>query len=101
MENSFDSPEAHQLFQAILSLETVEETKKFVRDLCTLAEIKSMIERLEIARRVRKKQPYRVISEELGCSSATITRVAHWFNHGEQGYKNVLDTLDTKSHLIQ
>lgn len=101
MEDSFDSPEAHQLFQAITSLKTLEDTKKFIRDLCTITEIKSMIERLEIARRVRNKEPYRMISEKTGCSSATITRVAHWVHYGEKGYINTLETLEKKGFLIQ
>jgi TrpR-related protein YerC/YecD len=81
------------LYEAILKLETVGECKKFFRDLCTLSELKSMSERLLVMKMVNEKVPYREISEKTGVSSATITRVAHWLNHGEGGYKLMLKKL--------
>ena len=42
--------ELEQLFTAILSLETMEECYLFFDDLCTINEMKSMIQRLEVAK---------------------------------------------------
>jgi uncharacterized protein YerC len=38
---------------------------------------------------------YRQISEQTGCSTATITRIAHWLHHGEGGYRMMLDRVRT------
>lgn len=81
------------LFKTILLLETEEECSKFFRDLCTMSELKSMAERLEVVKKLEKKETYRHISKETGASSATITRIAHWLNYGEGGYKLVLEKL--------
>ena len=34
------------------------------------------------------------ISRETGASTATITRIASWLNHGEGGYREALERLD-------
>jgi len=84
------------LFETILSLETVKEAEAFFRDLCTIDEIKSMSERWEIAKLVYKGLPYRKISDKLNVSTTTVSRVALWLNNGEGGYKAVLDKLNSK-----
>lgn len=38
------------LFEAILSLETIDECYKFFEDLCTVLEIKSLAQRLQVAK---------------------------------------------------
>ena len=52
-----------------------------------------MSERLQVVKQVESKIPYRKIAENTGASTATITRVAHWFHHGMGGYKLVLERL--------
>lgn len=81
------------LVKAIDGLRNEEEVKKFLRDVCTLSELKAMAERLQVADGVRKEEPYRKICERTGSSTATITRVAHWYHHGMGGYKLVLDRM--------
>ena len=82
------------LFEAILSLETVKEAEAFFRDLCSIDEIKFMSERWEIAKLVYRGLPYRKISDKLNVSTTTVSRVALWLNNGEGGYKAVLDKLN-------
>lgn len=82
---------AKELFEAVTALKTETECKNFLRDLCTLAELKAMSERWQVAKQVKKGTPYRTISKQTGVSTATITRVAHWLHHGEGGYKLLLD----------
>ena len=82
-----------ELFEAILTLESREECARFLRDLCTLGELKAMTERWQVAKQVDQAIPYRTIRENTGASTATITRVAHWLHHGEGGYRLVLDRL--------
>lgn len=82
-----------EVYEAILKLETVDECKKFFRDLCTISELSSMAERFAVAKMVDKKIPYREISRKTGSSTATITRVAHWLHHGKGGYKLMLERI--------
>lgn len=82
-----------EVYEAVLKLETVDECKKFFRDLCTLSELNSMAERFAVVKMVDQKIPYREICKKTGSSTATITRVAHWFHHGKGGYKLILERI--------
>lgn len=92
-EKDLKTREMKELFRAILSLKTLSECRNFMRDVCTLSELKAMAERLEVAKLVIKEKPYREIAKKTGSSTATITRVAHWLHHGMSGYKAVLKRL--------
>jgi TrpR-related protein YerC/YecD len=85
--------ELDQLFQAILSLETIEECYMFFDDICTINEIKSMAQRLEVARRLQAKRKYSEIEEETGASTATISRVKRCLEYGQGGYNLVLGRI--------
>jgi TrpR-related protein YerC/YecD len=85
-----------QLFEAILQLRTLEEAYKFFDDLCTVNEVQSLAQRLEVARMLRKGQTYNQIEAETGASTATISRVKRCLNYGTDGYKIVLDRLEPK-----
>lgn len=98
MEKALNNKSAKELFKAVTALKTEQECKKFMRDLCTLAELKEMAERWQVAKQVKKGLPYRNISKTTGVSTATITRVAHWLNHGMGGYQLVLHRLKTIQH---
>ena len=86
-------PASDALFKAMLTLETVEECERFFRDLCTLSELRALTERWQVVLKLKEGLPYRTIAEQTGVSTATITRVAHWLQHGEGGYKLALDRL--------
>lgn len=91
MADHFLKPKKYQqLFNAILSLETTTECQKFFRDLCTRGELEAMAERWEVVQLVLAGMSYRDISKQTGASTATVTRVAQWLNHGEGGYQLVL-----------
>lgn len=93
MEAILQSREVKELLQAMTALKTVEECRRFMRDLCTLKELKSMSERWQVAKQVKKGLPYRAIAKKTGSSTATITRVAHWLHHGSGGYQLMLHRL--------
>mgnify|MGYP003297124255 CR=1 FL=1 len=46
------------LAEAMLSLETEDECKKFLKDLCTVREISSMAQRIVVARLLREKKTF-------------------------------------------
>ncbi len=97
MADDWRTPDAESLFTAIGSLDSLAETERFVRDLCTLNEIRDMAQRWAVVRRLDAGQHYAEISRETGASTATITRIASWLNHGEGGYRAMLDKLDQAS----
>jgi TrpR-related protein YerC/YecD len=82
-----------QLFEAILTLKTIDECYVFFDDLCTVNEIQSMSQRLEVARMLRLDQTYKQIEQETSASTATISRVKRCLNYGNDGYKMALERL--------
>lgn len=88
------------LADAFLTLKSKKECEAFLRDLCTLSELSSMNERLEAAKKIKNKEPYREIAKQTGASTATITRVAHWLHHGMGGYGLVLSRLHKTSSEV-
>ncbi len=83
--------EMEDLFAAIFSLKTRGEVRDFLRDLCTLSELEAMAHRWEVVRLLDQGLPYLEIAERTGASTTTVTRVAHWLRHGEDGYRVALD----------
>jgi TrpR-related protein YerC/YecD len=93
MADDWRTADAEALFDAILRLETREEAERFVRDLCTLNEIRDMAQRWAVVRLLEAGMHYAQISRETGASTATITRIASWLHHGEGGYREALERL--------
>ena len=85
-----------QLFEAILCLWDTEECYRFFEDICTINEIKSLAQRLEVAKMLKEKKTYNEIAKETSASTATISRVNRCLNYGAEGYNLVLDRLSTK-----
>jgi TrpR-related protein YerC/YecD len=97
MADDWRTPEVEALFEAILRLDDTAETERFFRDLCTLTELRDMAQRWAVVRLLDAGLHYAEISRETGASTATITRIASWLNHGEGGYRAMLDKLDAAS----
>ncbi|UOQ44083.1 YerC/YecD family TrpR-related protein [Halobacillus salinarum] len=85
-----------QLFEAILSLENVEECYEFFDDLATMNEVQSLAQRLEVARMLREGFTYHKIETETGASTATISRVKRCLNYGNDAYTLALDRVEEK-----
>lgn len=85
--------ELDQLFDAILSLKDREECYRFFDDLCTINEIQSLSQRLEVARLLREGSTYHKIEQGTGASTATISRVKRCLNYGNDTYEMVLERL--------
>ncbi|MEK7571299.1 MAG: YerC/YecD family TrpR-related protein [Patescibacteria group bacterium] len=87
---TFSEKIGKELYKAILSLETEDECKKFLRDLLTEAEIKEFANRWRVAQMLDQKIPYQTIEKETGMSSTTIARINKWLTEGKGGYRLVL-----------
>ncbi len=93
MRSELHDENMDQLFEAILSLETVEDCYDFFRDLCTVTEILSLKQRFWVARLLREGLIYSDIVEITGASTATISRVNRSLQYGDGGYATVLDRM--------
>jgi len=74
------------LFQAILTLRSVEECRDFFRDLCTPAELQALADRWAVVGLLQREIPYREIHRQTGVSVTTIGRVARYLGAGHGGY---------------
>jgi TrpR-related protein YerC/YecD len=74
------------LYQAMLTLRTVDECRAFFRDLCTPAEIQAMADRWAVVEQIERGLPYRQIHRATGVSLTTIGRVARYVAAGHGGY---------------
>ena len=93
MADDWKTPEVEALFEAVLRLDSIPETEAFFRDLCTLNELRDIAQRWAVVRMLDAGLHYAEISRRTGASTATITRIASWLNHGEGGYRAMLDRL--------
>ncbi|MDT3699319.1 MAG: YerC/YecD family TrpR-related protein [Thermincola sp.] len=91
-------PLVDKLFEAVLLLQNDEECYRFFEDICTVAELKSMAQRLEVAKMLEENRTYGEIAEKTGASTATISRVKRALNYGADGYKLVFERLMIKAN---
>jgi TrpR-related protein YerC/YecD len=83
------------LIEALLTLETPDEMRRFLRDVCTPKEISDLAGRWWVARLLDEgKHSYRDIHELTGVSVTTVGRVARFLQHEPfQGYRLVLERV--------
>ena len=84
------------LYETVLTLKDLDECKKFFSDLCTVAELRAMEQRFEVAILLSDGMIYNDILERTGASSATISRVNRSLNYGAEGYTTVLPRVKEK-----
>jgi TrpR-related protein YerC/YecD len=84
-------PGLDELADAMLTVRTRDELKRFLRDLCTLGELEALAHRWQIVRLLDEGLPYLEIAERVHTSTATVTRVAQWLRHGAGGYALALE----------
>ena len=89
-------PRNPKMYEAILSLNSVEECMAFFDDLCTVSELLAMEQRYQVAACLNAGMIYNDILAETGASSATISRVNRSLQYGKGGYQTVFDRLREK-----
>lgn len=95
-EPKIRSEQTDLLMKAVLQLQSEEDAYRFFEDICTIAEVKSMAQRIEVARLLRQGVTYQEIARETGASSATISRVNRALLYGADGYVRVLDAMEAQ-----
>ena len=93
MNDKLKSPQFDTLYKAILSIENLDDCYNFFDDLCTIAELKAMAQRFEVAAMLKAGHVYNEIAQQTGASSATISRVNRAFMYGSDGYKKALEKI--------
>ena len=92
----FQNEQTDRLINALLALETTEEGYRFLEDVLTIQEMKSITQRLEVAVMLRHKDTYQEIVRRTGASTATIGRVNRALQYGAEGYGLILDRLEAE-----
>ena len=88
-----ESDSVNQLLDAIVSLKSREECKKFFEDICTVKETLDLAQRLDVAVLLDQGASYQTIAQQINVSTATISRVSRCLNYGSGGYRMVLDRM--------
>lgn len=79
-----------ELYEAIVSLNSVEECGMLFEDLCTYKEVEQMAQRLKAAKLLIDGKTYTEVIAETGISSATLSRVSKCVQRGAGGYHSVI-----------
>lgn len=97
----FQNEQTDLLMKALLAMHTTEEASRFLEDVLTVQELKSITQRLEVAVMLRQKVTYQDIAHQTGASTATISRVNRSLQYGADGYRLVLDRLAESDDIQQ
>ena len=89
-DRHWPTTEHRDLFRTIASLRTPDEAERFLRDLCTRAELDAMAHRWQVAQLLDEGLPYLEVSRRAHASTTTVTRVAQWLHRGAGGYELAL-----------
>lgn len=93
MNSKIKDAATDELFEAMLTLQNIEECYAFFEDICTVNEIKALAQRLEVAKMLEKRMTYQEIQQQTHASTATISRVNRCLSYGSDGYKLILERL--------
>ena len=94
MSKFLEKESSDTLYRAIVSLQDVDECRRFFQDLCTVSELKAMEQRMEVAMLLDQGLIYSDILERTGASSATISRVNRSLQYGCDGYDKIFERID-------
>ncbi len=79
------------LCSAFVALETIDECRNFLKDLCTPAELQALVDRWQVVELLEEGLPYRKIHDLTGVSVTPVGRVARFTTDGFGGYQVAID----------
>ena len=94
MNNKLHNKNVDFLFKAILALGNTEECYDFFEDLCTVQELKTLSQRIVVAKMLSEKCVYTDIVDQTGASTATISRVNRSLQYGCDGYDKIFERIN-------
>ncbi len=92
-QSKLQESDIDRFFKAILLLQNEEECYRFFEDVSTVAELKALAQRLQVAEMLLNNETYSNIATVTGASTATISRVKRCLNYGSDGYQLILKRL--------
>lgn len=95
-DSKIKSEDMDLFFNAILELKNLQECYDFFEDVATINEVKSLAQRIHVAKLLNKKKTYTEIAVITGASTATISRVNRCLHYGSDGYSTILKRLENK-----
>lgn len=95
-ESRIRNEQTEMLIKAVLTLQDEDEAFRFFEDLCTVPEIKSLAQRINVAWLLRQGETYQAIASTTGASSATISRVNRSLLYGAKGYDRIFEVIKQK-----
>ncbi len=95
-ESKYRREDIDELFDGILTLRDREDCYRFFEDICTINEIHSIAQRLQVAKLLSEKKTYNEIERVTKASTATISRINKCIVYGADGYRRVLERLNNE-----
>ena len=92
-DSKFKSQVMDEFFEAVLLLKDLDDCYRFFEDVCTIDELRSMTQRMQVAKLLAEKKTYSEIEELTKASTATISRINKCLVYGAGGYELVIDRL--------
>lgn len=89
-----ESESLQRLFEVICAINDKDECRRFLEDICTIKELLDLAQRLDVAILLKQGVNYQNISQQVGASTATISRVSKCLNYGSGGYADALKKLE-------
>jgi TrpR-related protein YerC/YecD len=95
MQQDWKTADMKDLAKAFMVLKNEEEVLAFLRDVCTITELKEMAGRFAAVKLLNTGESIRSVAEKTGLSTTTVSRVGQWKNQiGEGGYNIVLSRIE-------
>lgn len=99
-ESKYRREDIDELFDGILTLRDREDCYRFFEDICTINEIHSIAQRLQVAKLLSEKKTYNEIEKVTKASTATISRINKCIVYGADGYRRVLERLNNEKNSL-
>lgn len=95
-QSKLASEQVDLLCDALVAVRDREMAYRLLDDLCTIAEVQALSQRIAVARMLRSGATYQEIVKQTGASTATISRVNRCLHYGADGYVQTLETLENQ-----
>lgn len=81
----------NELYEMLIKVNTVDDCKALLDDLCTYKEVEQMAQRAYAAKLFLEGRTYNEIISETDISSTTLSRISRAITHGSGGYKKFIE----------
>lgn len=89
MAKNLTKEDIEELYRIFVEIDSAEDCKNLLDDLCTNKEIEQMAERIRAARLLIMGKTYQEVIAETDISSATLSRISRCVQYGK-GYSKIL-----------